>query len=85
MLGPYLDKRSLAAALQIPEDRIDDLVRRGIIPRPTAIGSFVRWRWEDVDLALAGRDGEDNDEADPLLEGARRVATERAKGRRETA
>jgi predicted DNA-binding transcriptional regulator AlpA len=51
---PYLSKASLAAALEISESTVDDMVRRGVLPKPVKLSSgCVRWRWETVDRALA--------------------------------
>lgn len=56
---PYLSRASLAAALEISESTVDEMVRRGVLPRPVKLSSgCVRWRWESVDRALASLGGE---------------------------
>ena len=54
VLGPaYLSRASLAAALEISESTVDEMVRRGIIPKPVRLSpGCVRWRWDTVDAAL---------------------------------
>jgi predicted DNA-binding transcriptional regulator AlpA len=71
---PYPTKATLAALLDCSESTVDEWVRRGIIPRPIKLPTGgVRWRWEDVDLALkgyaAGTGGED-----PISRGIRNAA-----------
>lgn len=57
----YLSRASLAAALEISESTVDEMVRRGVLPRPVKLSAgCVRWRWESVDRALASLGGEDN-------------------------
>lgn len=56
--NPYMTKASLAQALEISESTVDEMVRRGVIPRPVRLSSgCVRWRWETVDMALASLGG----------------------------
>lgn len=58
-MSAYLTRASLAAALEIAESTVDEMVRRGVIPRPVKLSAgCVRWRWETVDLALASMGGE---------------------------
>lgn len=52
--APYLSKASLADALEISESTVDEMVRRGVLPKPVKLSAgCVRWRWESVDRALA--------------------------------
>ena len=52
--NPYLSKASLAKALEISESTVDELVRRGVLPKPARLSpGCIRWRWETVDLALS--------------------------------
>jgi predicted DNA-binding transcriptional regulator AlpA len=61
----YLSRASLAHELEIGESTIDDLVRRGVLPKPIRLSSgCVRWRWQTVDealMALSGADGPASD------------------------
>lgn len=62
MPGSYLSKPSLATELDVSESTVDEMVRRGVLPRPVRLSAgCVRWRWADVDMALAslGRGGND--------------------------
>lgn len=50
----YLSKASLATELDVSESTVDEMVRRGVIPKPVRLSAgCVRWRWETVDQALA--------------------------------
>jgi hypothetical protein len=53
----YVDRETGAAELLISPDTWDNWVKEGRLPPP--YDSFPsctpRWRWEDVDLKLAGR------------------------------
>lgn len=55
----YVDRETGAAELRISPDTWDQWVKTGRLP-PPAPGFPVespRWRWEDVDRKLAGREG----------------------------
>src|SRR5262245_24980697 len=55
----YLSRASLAAALDTSVSTVDELVRRGILPRPIKLSDrCVRFRWETVDQALVSLQGE---------------------------
>jgi hypothetical protein len=50
---PYLSRAELAARLSILETSVDEMVRRGVIPRPSAqtpAGPF--WSWRLIEGAL---------------------------------
>lgn len=87
MTAPYLSKASLAAALEISESTVDDMVRRGVLPKPVRLSSgCVRWRWETVDQALASLEAGGNHAAPANNEaaGVQRAiekAKERGRGR----
>jgi predicted DNA-binding transcriptional regulator AlpA len=71
-MNPYLSRASLAVALEISESTVDDMVRRGVLPKPVRLSSgCVRWRWETVDRALASLGGGENDR--PASDEAERV------------
>lgn len=49
----YMSKKMLAEAIDCAESTVDELVRKGVIPRPVRLSTHcVRWRWADVDDAL---------------------------------
>jgi predicted DNA-binding transcriptional regulator AlpA len=48
----FVSKATLAAELDIGESTVDDLVKRGVLPRPIRIGGSVRWSWAAVQEAL---------------------------------
>jgi len=83
---PYVSKSTLAQALEISESTVDEMVRRGVLPRPVRLSSgCVRWRWASVDMALASMESGGN--ARPLdddFEGVQRAikaAKERGRDR----
>jgi predicted DNA-binding transcriptional regulator AlpA len=85
-MSPYLTRASLAAALEIGESTVDEMVRRGVLPRPVRLSSgCVRWRWASVDQALASLEGRvdaaNTDEAQAGVQRAIQAAKERGRGR----
>jgi len=53
----YVDRETGAGELLISPDTWDQWVKEGRLPAPhdTFPASTPRWRWEDVDLKLSGR------------------------------
>jgi predicted DNA-binding transcriptional regulator AlpA len=80
----FLSRASLAAELDMSESTVDEMVRRGVLPRPRKLSTgCVRWSWSEVAVALASLGGGDMDAADPFIRGAQdaaRTATERRRG-----
>jgi predicted DNA-binding transcriptional regulator AlpA len=74
----YLSRASLAHELDISESTVDEMVRRGVLPRPIKLSAgCVRWSWAAVEQALASLVGVSNDTAaDPFMQGARNVTTQ---------
>lgn len=81
----YLSKAGLAHELSISETTVDEMVRRGVLPRPVRLSSgCIRWRWETVDMALASMSAETDDTPSNASQGVRRAieaAKERGGGR----
>jgi predicted DNA-binding transcriptional regulator AlpA len=77
--------KSLAAELDISESTVDEMVRRGVLPKPIRLSTgCVRWSWIAVEAALASIAGSAQDGAsDPFLAGVRRAAQAAIEGRRE--
>jgi hypothetical protein len=81
----YCDRETLARRLDMTPGYVDQLVKRGILPGPVAIGEAKRWRWADVDAALrSGATGDHagmsyDDAADPYISGAARAASSPAR------
>jgi predicted DNA-binding transcriptional regulator AlpA len=49
----FMSKATLARELDCAESTVDELVRRGIIPKPAKLTSgMVRWAWADVEPAV---------------------------------
>ena len=71
----YCAKARLAAELDIGESTVDEMVRRGVLPKPVRLSPYcVRWRWEDVENALASlREAGNTAPADPYAAGASNV------------
>jgi predicted DNA-binding transcriptional regulator AlpA len=84
VLGPaYLSRASLAAALEISESTVDEMVRRGIIPKPVRLSpGCVRWRWDTVDAALVTLSDADAEhfETDARVQRAIQAAKEGRRG-----
>lgn len=79
---PYPSKATLAEALDCSESTIDEMVRRGVIPKPLRLSAgCVRWCWADVEASLASLKGP-TAQSDPYLSGVRNVTpiAERRRG-----
>jgi predicted DNA-binding transcriptional regulator AlpA len=76
----YLSRRTLADELDAAESTVDELVRRGILPKPVHLSSGCgRWSWTDVDVALASLKGASVTDIDPYLTGARSATKQQEK------
>ena len=64
----YPSKATLAHQLDVAESTIDELVRRGILPRPRKLTSgCIRWSWREVEMALDSLKGTEG--GDPYMAG----------------
>lgn len=45
----YCKRETLAKRLNLAVGAVDQLVSRGLLPPPIAVGEAKLWRWEDVD------------------------------------
>lgn len=78
-----LSKSSLAKALDMAESTVDEMVRRGVLPKPLKLSSgCVRWSLSAVEQALASLAGTTDDNGDPFMVGARNAAKTASEGRR---
>jgi predicted DNA-binding transcriptional regulator AlpA len=80
----YVSRATLAAELEVSESTIDDMVKRGTLPKPTTLSTgCVRWSWDAVRAALASIEGQsENTAADPVSAGTRRALQIISEGRR---
>lgn len=80
----FLSRASLAAELDMSESTVDEMVRRGVLPRPLRLSNgCVRWSWAAVESALASLVPTlDDGPADPLMTGARNAAKAASESRR---
>jgi predicted DNA-binding transcriptional regulator AlpA len=62
----FVSKTTLAAELDIGESTVDELVKRGVLPKPIRIGGSARWSWSSVQQALNSM-GAGNEAADPFF------------------
>ncbi|WP_223814291.1 helix-turn-helix transcriptional regulator [Roseicitreum antarcticum] len=51
---------------------VDNLVQRGILPKPIRVGGSVRWNWAQVDASLSASAA--GPEADPFMQGISNVS-----------
>jgi predicted DNA-binding transcriptional regulator AlpA len=73
----YLSCASLARELDVSETTVTEMVKRGVLPKPIKLSSgTVRWRWADVEIALASVASGGNGQAstDPFMMGVKNVA-----------
>jgi predicted DNA-binding transcriptional regulator AlpA len=82
----FPSKSRLAAELDMAESTVDEMVKRGVLPPPIRLSTgCVRWRWADIESALASlNNGRATEKADPYAAGADNV-TKIAEGCRDTA
>lgn len=68
----YVSRSTLAWQLDISESTVDEMVRRGVLPKPVRLSSgCVRWSIAAVERALASlQPGADVAAIDPFLAGA---------------
>lgn len=80
----YVDRETGAAELQISPDTWDQWVKDGRLP-PAGDGfpnGSPRWRWEDVDRKLSGRDdATDIDGSTDYIRGAQFIAKKKGGSR----
>ena len=69
----YPSKSSLARELDCAESTVDELVRKGILPKPLRLtGGCVRWCWQEVTIALSSLKGTAEETSDPYLAAVQR-------------
>jgi predicted DNA-binding transcriptional regulator AlpA len=78
----FPSKASLARELDCAESTVDEMVRRGILPKPRRLTpGCVRWCWAEIERALDSlKDGQ----SDPYAAGVAKLGDEdgkKAKGR----
>jgi predicted DNA-binding transcriptional regulator AlpA len=73
----------LAHELDCAESTVDEMVKRGVLPKPLHLSSgCVRWCWADVVMALGSlKAGPTSIENDPHLTGAKNVTEVAARNR----
>jgi predicted DNA-binding transcriptional regulator AlpA len=74
----FVSKARLARELDMAESTVDEMVKRGVLPRPARLSSgCIRWDWSDIVMALCARkDGAVHAAAgsgDPYMTGAHNV------------
>ena len=71
----YVSRKTLAHELDCAESTVDELVKRGVLPKPLHLSNgCVRWCWGDVVLALASLREGASVRDDPYLSGVKNVA-----------
>lgn len=67
----YVSRATLAHELDCAESTVDEMVKRGTLPKPLHLSSgCVRWCWDDVVMALASlKEAASVTEGDPYLRG----------------
>ena len=61
---PFMGLRLLAEHVDLGESTIEDLVKRGMFPKPRKVGGKRLWEWEKVRAYLA--DPEPGEAASPI-------------------
>jgi predicted DNA-binding transcriptional regulator AlpA len=80
----FLSKATLAHELDMAESTVDEMVRRGVLPKPVRLSTgCVRWSWAAVEHALASLAGSADDCTDPFMAGAQNATKAKTESRRE--
>jgi predicted DNA-binding transcriptional regulator AlpA len=80
----FMSRKELAWELSISESTVDELVRRGIIPKAMKLTpGCVRWSWTAVEAALASL-ADTADDGDQFMQGAKNAIKTATEGRRGT-
>ena len=77
MWPDFMKKATLAKRMDLAPGAIDQLVKRGVLPEPHAVGEARLWYWPDVLARIIGckaSEGQHNELADPYDTGVRRLA-----------
>jgi predicted DNA-binding transcriptional regulator AlpA len=71
----YPSRATMAKLLDCAESTVDELVKRGILPKPMRLTpGCVRWKWSAVVAALASIEQGSPAERDPYLVGVKNAA-----------
>ncbi|BBE74558.1 helix-turn-helix transcriptional regulator [Oharaeibacter diazotrophicus] len=71
----YMSAATLARELDVSEETVYAMVRRGLLPKPIKLSAgCARYSWNDVQRALASMTPEHDATADPFLVGIKNVA-----------
>jgi predicted DNA-binding transcriptional regulator AlpA len=73
----YLSCASLARELDMSESTVQDMVRRGVLPKPVRLSNgCVRWSWADVQASIGSLSGVTAMRSvDPYMAGVSNVAS----------
>jgi hypothetical protein len=66
-----MKKETVAAYCDIQPTYVDQLVKRGLLPRPRICGEAHLWNRADVDKHIAGQSGSEQQCPDPYERGLR--------------
>lgn len=71
----FMSRKELAWEISVSESTVDEMVRRGVLPKPVRLSSgCVRWSWLAVETSLASLAGTTDDSGDPFMSGAKNAA-----------
>jgi predicted DNA-binding transcriptional regulator AlpA len=81
----YVSRATLAGYLDCAESTVDDLVKRGTLPKPFPLSPHVvRWCKDEVDAAIKSMRGNASPAArDPYLAGVERVIINKSEEKQE--
>ena len=72
----YVGRETLAQLLDVAPSTVDDLVERGVLPKPYHLSAHVvRWEFQQVQMAI--RSMRKDNTSDPYLQGVRNVVKEK--------
>ena len=69
----YVSAETLAYRLDCSRSKLDTDVRLGLLPKPIGVGTMQRWRWSDVEQAIASQNALATPDDDSDLQGRMRA------------
>jgi predicted DNA-binding transcriptional regulator AlpA len=72
----YISRATLAGKLDCAESTVDEMVERGVLPKPyRLLPRVVRWAWDECDAAIKSLRGNANPDSasDPYMAGVQNV------------
>jgi len=70
----WMKRQTVAIYTDLSPVAVDQYVKRGLLPKPYAVGEALLWSRDEVDKAIRGAPSVDDDYVDPYLAALERAA-----------